>query len=717
MLLLTIYAKNAGASYSGVKKFGRGIVDHDHGSLSFWRGERMPLSITDNGQPSAAMMRFIPNSELIEREKAEADAAKPTETQETVTLGKVIDDIFEANRSYRETAGIDEDMLASLRQRENEYDPAKLTAIQARGGSDVFMGLTNVKCRGAEAWITDVLASAGEKPWGLDPSPVPDLPPAVEAAIVAKVMQEWEQRLMAGGMTEEEAFSQAAAMRDSIEDARKAEAEVRAMRMERKCEDELAVGGWLKAFDECITHIVTLKSGFMKGPILRTRATLTYEKDASGKTAPVVGQEIVKEYEAPSPFDIYPSEGSTNPNDGDLIERVRFTRKSLAAIRDLPGSGWRRDAINMVLKDYGQSGFSVDVSTDQERQELERKIGLNQAPKGVIEGLELWGSIQGQVLLDDGMTKDGDGKPIQPLDEYEINAIKIDRHVVYVAFNPNPLGKRPYYHTGYEKIPGSFWYKGVPELMADLQKIINAAIRSMVNNMGVSSGPQVVINDTGRIHPGENVTSITPLKVWQFTNKSNMTPDPIKFVDIPSNAGELMGIYEKIASLADDYTGIPAYSYGNDRVAGAGRTLGGLEMLMNSAARGIKRVIYRIHTDIVSPSIGGLVEWNMLYDPDESIKGDVEVKPVGIAALIVKEQLAVRRNKFLDSTNNPVDLSIIGIPGRAALLREEEKSLEMGAGTVVPSKEAIEQKVRAEAMLAAQAGQAGASPQAVPEAA
>ncbi|HUV67675.1 MAG TPA: hypothetical protein VMW24_27525, partial [Sedimentisphaerales bacterium] len=211
--------------------------------------------------------------------------------------------------------------------------------------------------------------------------------------------------------------------------------------------------------------------------------------------------------------------------------------------------------------------------------------------------------------------------------------------------------------------------------------------------------------------------SITPLKVWQFTNKSNMTPDPIKFVDIPSNAGELMGIYEKIASLADDYTGIPAYSYGNDRVAGAGRTLGGLEMLMNSAARGIKRVIYRIHTDIVSPSIGGLVEWNMLYDPDESIKGDVEVKPVGIAALIVKEQLAVRRNKFLDSTNNPVDLSIIGIPGRAALLREEEKSLEMGAGTVVPSKEAIEQKVREEAMLAAQAGQAGASPQAVPEAA
>ena len=43
-------------------------------------------------------------------------------------LARLIDDTFTNNKNYREFSGIDDCMIASLRQRENEYDPGKIGA-------------------------------------------------------------------------------------------------------------------------------------------------------------------------------------------------------------------------------------------------------------------------------------------------------------------------------------------------------------------------------------------------------------------------------------------------------------------------------------------------------------------------------------------------------------------------------------------------------------
>ena len=50
-----------------------------------------------------------------------------------------------------------------------------------------------------------------------------------------------------------------------------------------------------------------------------------------------------------------------------------------------------------------------------------------------------------------------------------------------------------------------------------------------------------------------------------------------------------MGIYEKFATLADEYTGIPRYMTGDASVGGAGRTASGMSMLMSNAGKSIKR--------------------------------------------------------------------------------------------------------------------------------
>ena len=129
-------------------------------------------------------------------------------------------------------------------------------------------------------------------------------------------------------------------------------------------------------------------------------------------------------------------------------------------------------------------------------------------------------------------------------------------------------------------------------------------------------------------------------------------------------------------------------------------------MLMGSAGKGIRQVVMHIDNDVIHPVVKRQFVYNMRYDPDESIKGDVDIVPRGAINLAVKETVNVRRVEFLNATANPFDIEIIGTDGRAAILREVAKGLQMPVDEIVPSREKMsaEQKASAQ-LLAAQAMQ------------
>ena len=650
------------------------------------------------------LLRIISASELAENEKRlEAESQRQAEPQVS-GLVALIENAFSDNKKDREESGVEEKMLDNLRQRDGAYDATKLAAIQAKGGSEMFVKITNVKCRAAEAWISDVLSNGMDKPWSLDPTPSSDLPEEVEQAIMNLTLRQWMQEFPTQEMNPSDTFIFASKLRDRVQEALQEEAKTRAKRMENKIEDQLAEGDWVAAFDDFITDVVTLKCGYIKGPIIRNEKKLVWKK-VNGKMTPEVKTEKRLCFERLSPFDAYPAGSSSSPQEGNFIERVRFFRKSLLDMKGL--DGWNSEAIDLVLKEYGEGGLREWSNIDDERAQIEQRGTATLACKDAITGLEFWGSVAGRHLIDQNITKDLDGKLIDPMSEYEINAIKIGNYIVYADFNPDLLLERPYTKSGYDKIPGSYYFKGVPELMDDLQTICNASVRSLVNNMGVASGMQAVVEDINRLCPGENLSAIEPMKVWQFINPRNSTLPAVTFFQPQSNANELMGVYDKFSMLADDYTGIPAYAYGNDRVAGAGRTKGGLEMLMNSSARGIKKVISRIDAQVMNPILTRLYNYNMRFDPDESIKGDAKIVPVGVLGLIVKEQAAEGTTQFLQTTANPVDFSIMKKSGRAFVLREGAKRLNLPVDKIVPSEEKMQQEDKIEAEMAARSKQEG----------
>lgn len=657
-------------------------------------------------------LRVVSNSDLAKQEKEATNRALQERQNQPVILGLAgyLRQCWDVARLAKRP--IEQKMLQAMRQRNGEYEADKLQQIRSQGGSEIYMMITEVKCRAAESWLRDILLDNGSPPWDLHATPIPDLNPAQDKEIqgmfaekVLKVVEEFGK-----APTQEEMRELKEMVSQDYRFAIMRESQSRADKMKLKIQDQFAQGGWEQSFNDFITDLVTYPSAFVKGPIVRRQRTLGWKTDATGRTVVEPTERLAPEYERVDPFRIYPEPGISNINEGYLFELHRMTRMELADLIGVPG--YDEDAIRKVL-DEGNGTSWLNEDVELQKDEEERKYYAYMRPTTEFDALEFWGKVSGKMLVEWGMSEEDVPDEAR---EYDANVWLVGNYVIKAVLNYDPLGEKPYAKTSFIKCPGAFWGKGIPEIIEDLQGVCNAAARALVNNMGISSGPQVEVN-VERLPPNEDITQLAPWKIWQTINDPVGSSAPaIRFTQPDSRATELMGVYEKFSRLADDHSGIPAYVYGDLNVQGAGRTSSGLSMLMGAAGKGIRQVVMHIDTDVVKPIVMRQFVYNMRYDEDESIKGDVEVVAKGAINLAVKETVNIRRIEFLNATANPVDLEILGKEGRATILREVAKGLQMPVEDVVPSREKSDYqgRMQAKAMAAAAQQQQAQAPQGTP---
>jgi hypothetical protein len=658
-------------------------------------------------------LRVVSNSELARQEREVSDRALQERQNQPVILGLAgyLRQCWDVAQMAKKP--IEYIMLRALRQRNGQYDADKLQQIRGQGGSEIYMMITEVKCRAAESWLRDILLDNGSPPWDLQATPIPDLSPAqtkdVQAIFAERVMKMIEEYGKAP--TREEMAEMREAVGQDFRFAVLQQAQMRADRMKVKIQDQFAQGGWESSFNDFITDLVTFPAAFIKGPVVRRQRALGWKTNAQGQTVVEPIERLGPEYERVDPFYIYPEPGISTINEGYLFEYHPLSRMQLSDLIGVPG--YDEDAIRKVLEiGNGQSWINQDV--ELQKDEEERKYYSYMKPTTEFDALEFWGKVSGKMLREWGLTEEDVPDEAR---EYDANVWMVGNYVIKAVLNYDPLGEKPYAKTSFIKCPGAFWGKAIPEIIEDLQGVCNAAARALVNNMGISSGPQVEVN-VERLPPNEDITQLTPWKIWQTINDPVGSSAPaIRFTQPDSRATELMGVYEKFSRLADDHSGIPAYVYGDLNVQGAGRTSSGLSMLMGAAGKGIRQVVMHIDTDVVKPIVLRQFVYNMRYDEDESIKGDVEVLAKGAINLAVKETVNIRRIEFLNATANEIDMSIIGKEGRASILREIAKGLQMSVEDVVPSreKEGYTGRITARAAMAAAQQQAqqpqGGAPQ------
>ena len=619
--------------------------------------------------------------------KLEKEALKKNEKKQQapliVGLSSHVRKRWEVMRDHKKQ-DIEERLTKTARARNMEYSAAKMAEIKAQGGSEIFMGIVSTKCRTATAWLRDtLLGTGGDKPWSISATPVPDVPPDIITKLQGIMQQNLMQFYAQGGDQVDPANLKqlASGMKDTAMREMKHEAEKRVDRMEKKMEDQLIEGGFVKALFEFTNDIATYPFATLKGPVPRKRKVLEW---AEGGLAPT--ETVRDEWERVDPYKFYWAPWGDDIQNMPIIEVHHLTREDVEGMIGV--EGYDEDAIRSLLSDFGVGGFDWLDKDDAEMEALEGK-DFDEAASDLVAAIQLWDSIPGYLLIEWGLKE----KEIDdPQRSYPCEVWMVNNVVIKAVLNYDMLGRKPYYVTSFEKVPGRIDGNGVADLCMDAQSMCNAAARSLSNNMGISSGPQVGVN-VSRLPAGEDITQMYPWKIWQFQQSEyGDVSQPINFFQPNSNAQALMAVFDRFMDIADEITGIPKYMTGQ-HVPGAGRTSSGLSMLISNAGKSIKQVIANIDHDVLTPMLERQYQRNLRYSNDPDLIGDVQIIAKGAMSLVVKEAESVRKTEFLRLVlESPVAQQIVGLPGTAELMRDLAGNLNSNIDRLVPSREDVEKQ-------------------------
>jgi hypothetical protein len=123
-------------------------------------------------------------------------------------------------------------------------------------------------------------------------------------------------------------------------------------------------------------------------------------------------------------------------------------------------------------------------------------------------------------------------------------------------------------------------------------------------------------------------------------------------------------------------------------------------MLMSNASKVFQSVAAAIDLEVLEPLLQDLYNMVMLTDGGQTLRGDENIVVRGATVAMQKEQDRMRRLEFLQLTANPIDMQIVGMKGRAAVLEEVAEDLGMPYEKIVPDQDTMQQRLEAEAGMA-----------------
>ena len=554
--------------------------------------------------------------------------------------------------------------------------------------SKVFIKITKTKVLAAYGQIVDILFSNKKFPLVVEPTPMPE--GIEEFAHMKTPLDEAEppldpfgfegdgRELPPGAMAAREPHKLGTYGNEFPDmlasgPAKMGEPQVKpaqkmAMNMEKCIHDQLMDSNAVNVFRKAIFESALLGTGIVKGPLN------FYKRVHNWKMNPDTGQKEYSPYEKIMPrveyvslWDFHPDPSATSIEDCEyIIQRHRMNRQQLRGLIKRPY--FDASAIEECLAkgpNYEDKYYEDTIRED----DTEPYYQENR-----YEVLEYWGVIDKKYADEVGMEN---ANEMSEFDQIQVNVWVCGGMVIRCVMNPFTPARLPFQAFPFEIDPYQIWGVGVAENMEYSQKLMNGHYRMAIDNLALA-GNLVFDVDEASLVPGQNM-DIFPGKI--FRRQSGVTGTAINGLKFPNTAPENIQMYQISRQLADEDTGIPSILHGQTGVTGTGRTAAGLSMLMGSAGLAMKTVIKNIDDHLLKPLGESLFQWNMQFNDDlGEIKGDLEIKPRGVAAVMQKEVRTQRLTALLQTVSNPMLAPFIKIPN---LIRELAIAQDIDPDTLV----------------------------------
>ena len=408
---------------------------------------------------------------------------------------------------------------------------------------------------------------------------------------------------------------------------------IAAKSMEKQIIDQLQESNANKHLRSTAFEMALFGTGVMKGPFAVDKEYPNWNDE--GVYSPVF--KTIPQVTNVSVWNFYPDPDSTNIDQAQfVIERHKMSRTELRSLKRRPF--FREKVIEEVIGDgenYVKKYWEDDLTDYNQENYVER-----------FEVLEYWGMIDTDMLLDQEIDIP---KDLQNFEELQANIWVCNGRLLRVVLNPFKPAKIPYSAAPYELNPYSFFGVGLAENMDDTQTLMNGFMRMAVDNAVLSGNLLIEVDETNLV-PGQDL-SVYPGKI--FRRQGGAPGQAIFGTKFPNVSNENMQLFDKARQLSDESTGLPSFAHGQTGVSGVGRTASGISMLMNAASGSIKTVIKNVDDYLLKPLGEGLFRFNMQFNFNPEIKGDLEVKARGTESLMANEVRSQRLMGFLQVASNP----------------------------------------------------------------
>jgi hypothetical protein len=680
----------------------------------------------------------------------ESERASMVGDKMTQAMRAVVGDLqSEATRRVGLRQAIENRWIEDLEQYHSRYDTETEKNLIAEERSRLFINLTRPKTNAMGARFKDLLFPTDEKNWGIQPTPVPRMTEAAEKA-AAQARELEQQALQAqqqasqpqpqgpGGQQpdpaqQQQAQQQAQQLAQQAKAAKDAwaslnsaleEARRRSSLMAETMDDQLTECGYQSIKRDMIDWAMKIGTGVTKGPITGDRMRRGWKQkpvqgpDGKPIVDPATGQPKadgphyldMAEGDQPGfrlvdPWGFFPDMDVAKIEDGNgVFERHLMNPKKLRELQRL--NNFDVDALRRLLGSKPISNAPAYIS------QLRNIRGEAQDISGPVYHVwEYNGPLEPEQmrLLSLAMNNEVAYKltaEVDPLTQVNACVWFCDNEVLKFALYPYDSGECMYSVFNLVKDESCVFGYGMPSILRDLQAAFNAAWRTMMDNAGLSAGPQVVI-DKSTIEPADGDWKLRQRKIWYATKGITKENPPFQVYQIQNNQAELMNIIVLAERLTDMVSTIPQMAQGEVGDMPKNTPFGTTVLAMNNANVVFRDGIKNFDDDVTVPDLRRLYDWNMQFNPKEEIKGDYDVKATGSSVLLVRELQA--------QSLMAIAMNFGGHPVYGPMLKNRDLLRKIFQAHMIPADEVMLSDEQIDAVLAISAAQAAKDAKGTPD--
>lgn len=366
--------------------------------------------------------------------------------------------------------------------------------------------------------------------------------------------------------------------------------------------------------------------GVLKGPVPQSKRGMMLRESPDKGLDLQIREKIIPGCVWVDPWNIFPDPACAERIcDGDYVfERDFMSARQVRGLKKLPG--YIEKQIDKVLE---EGPNKINVAEDG------RATG-DKRGRGRFEVWYFWGVLTKDEMRAIDHAAGTDPPSVADDGPNEAHAIVtlINHSVVRAAINPLDSGNFPYHAMPWQRRAKSWAGVGVAEQMRAPQKIVNAALRALLNNAGKSAGSQMVINGAA-VRPADESWSITPDKIWLTTEEGPAdVRQAMMAIQIPNVTAQILEIITMGERFAEETTSIPLITQGQSG-ATTPDTFGAAQLQNNNANQLLRSIGYAFDDYITEPVVRQYYEY-LLLDPavPNEEKGEFQIDAHGSAALV-----------------------------------------------------------------------------------